>query len=50
MARSAYESCLGVYARENSDAPTLIRCWGIEMLVVEGAWEAARKSVEYVAA
>ena len=50
MARSAYESCLSVYAQEDSDAPTYIRCWGIEMLVVEGCWDEAQKSVEYVRA
>ncbi len=48
MARSAYESCLGVYAQEDSDAPTHIRCWGTELLVIEGSWVAAMKSVEYV--
>ncbi|KAI0779530.1 hypothetical protein C8Q74DRAFT_1316108 [Fomes fomentarius] len=46
MARSAYESCIGVYAQEDSDAPTYIRCWGIELLVIEGSWVAAMKSVD----
>ncbi|KAI0744004.1 hypothetical protein C8Q80DRAFT_1220772 [Daedaleopsis nitida] len=45
MARSAYESCLGIYAQEDSDAPPSIRCWGIALLVVESAWEDAMKSV-----
>ncbi|RPD53197.1 DnaJ-domain-containing protein [Lentinus tigrinus ALCF2SS1-6] len=48
MARSAYESCLSVYAQEDSDAPTYIRCWGIEMLVVEGCWDEAQKSVDII--
>ncbi|KAI0694981.1 hypothetical protein C8T65DRAFT_744195 [Cerioporus squamosus] len=46
MARSAYGSCLSVYAQEDSDAPTHVRCWGIEMLVVEGCWDEAQKSVD----
>ena len=46
MAQSAYEACLSAYAQEGSDAPTHVRCWGVELLVVDGSWEVARKTVE----
>ncbi|KAH9929591.1 DnaJ-domain-containing protein [Epithele typhae] len=46
MARGAYETCLEIYAKEDSDAPTEIRCWGIELLVVERQWDSATKAAE----
>lgn len=46
MARSAYESCLSVYAQEDIHTPGHIRCWGVELLIAEGKWGEAMKSVE----
>ncbi|KAI1795548.1 DnaJ-domain-containing protein [Ganoderma leucocontextum] len=46
MARSAYESCLSVYAQEHSDAPGQVNCWGVELLIAEGKLEDAMKSVD----
>ena len=46
LARSAYESCLSVYAQEGGDAPGHIQCWGVELLIAESAWEEATKSIK----
>ena len=46
MARRAYESCLSLYARQRSDPPAQIRCWGVELLIAESKLEEAMKAVE----
>ncbi|KAM5533196.1 hypothetical protein V8D89_013152 [Ganoderma adspersum] len=46
MARSAYESCVSLYAQEDSDAPGHIQCWGVELLIAEGKWGDAMQSVD----
>ena len=48
MARSSYESCLTVYAQECGDAPIEVRCWGIELLIVESDWDAASQAAKFV--
>ena len=46
IARTEYESCLSVYAQEDSDAPGYVQCWGVELLIVESKWDEATKFVE----
>lgn len=46
IARRAYESCLSLYARERSDPPARIRCWGVELLIAESKLEEAMKAIE----
>ena len=46
MARSAYDSCLCVYAQEHSHPSSQVRCWGVELSIAEGKLEDAMKSVE----
>ncbi|EJF55828.1 DnaJ-domain-containing protein [Dichomitus squalens LYAD-421 SS1] len=45
-ARNEYESCLSVYAQQDSDAPEYVQCWGVELLIAEGKWDEATKSVD----
>ncbi|KAH9904236.1 DnaJ-domain-containing protein, partial [Epithele typhae] len=46
VARSACDACLEIFAKEDSDAPPEIQCWGIDLLIVERKWDDALKVAE----
>ncbi|CCL98469.1 uncharacterized protein FIBRA_00467 [Fibroporia radiculosa] len=47
-ARTAYQSCLTIFAEENGPLPVQFRCWGIELQLAECDWEKAVSGTEYL--
>jgi DnaJ family protein C protein 7 len=49
LAKTAYEECLEVYVEEGVEAPEEVHCWGVELHIVDAAWEQADIKIRYAA-
>ncbi|EMD33210.1 hypothetical protein CERSUDRAFT_160798 [Gelatoporia subvermispora B] len=48
MARTAYESCLQVFADLSCEPSSTISCWAVELLIVDADWETAITKVKNI--
>ncbi|KAH9916530.1 uncharacterized protein B0H18DRAFT_64804 [Fomitopsis serialis] len=45
-ARTARETCVGLYEEEECVVPVEVRCWSVHLAVAERAWEEAKSAVD----
>ena len=48
VARSTWEACIQLYEEENCPVPTGLRCWKVDLAVLERDWERAQSAAECV--